>query len=179
MNFQIVCTGLTSKAMINKYQMTIQIVQPFIPSIREKNPQERLHVALISESGSLIDVHINGMKMIKLNWTLKVPDSKSYFGFTAKRKIYLIYGDNKKITLLKSNKFHRTIPNSKLPIADDVGSNFGDWNQYNKFGTKFNYFNNKLSIYGAHAAVGEFIWILGKKTDNYLMHGTSSSGIES
>ena len=69
--------------MINKYQMKIQIVQPFIPSIRENNPQERLHVALICESGSIIDVHINGMKMMKLNWTLKVPDSNSYFGFTA------------------------------------------------------------------------------------------------
>ena len=37
----------------------------------------------------------------------------------------------------------------------------------------------KLSIFGAHAAVGEFIWILGKKTDNYPMHGiigTSGSG---
>ena len=165
--------------MINKYQMKIQIVQPFIPSIRENNPQERLHVALICESGSIIDVHINGMKMMKLNWTLKVPDSNSYFGFTAKRKIYLIYGDSKQITLLKSNKFHRTIPNSKLPIADDVGSNFGDWNQFNNMGTKFNSFNNKLSVFGVHATVGEFIWILGIKTVNHLMHGSSSSGIES
>ena len=171
--------GLTSKAMIDKYQMKIQIVQPFIPSIKEKNPQKRLHVALISESGSIIDVHINGIKMIKLNWTLKVPDSNSYFGFTAKRKIYLIYGDDKKITLLKSNKFHRTIPNSKPPIADDAGSNFGDWNQFSNLGTKFNSFNNKLSIYGVHAAVGEFIWIIGIKTGNHIMHGTSSSGIES
>ena len=165
--------------MINKYKTTIQIVQPSIPSIREKNTQERLHVALISESGSIIDVHINGMKMMKLNWTLKVPDSNSYFGFTAKRKIYLIYGDSKQITLLKSNKFHRTIPNSKLPIADDAGSNFGDWNQFNNLGTKFNFFSNKLSIFGVHAAVGEFIWILGIKTGNHLMHGTSSTGIES
>ena len=165
--------------MINKYNTSIQIVQPSIPSIREKNTQERLHVALISESGSIIDVHINGIKMIKLNWTLKVPDSNSYFGFTAKRKVYLIYGDNKQITLLKSNKFHRTIPNSKLPIADDAGSNFGDWNQFNNLGTKFNFFSNKLSIFGVHAAVGEFIWILGIKTGNHLMHGTSSTGIES
>ena len=165
--------------MINKYKTSIQIVQPSIPSIREKNTQERLHVALISESGSIIDVHINGMKMMKLNWTLKVPDSNSYFGFTAKRKIYLIYGDSKQITLLKSNKFHRTIPNSKLPIADDVGSNFGDWNQFNNMGTKFNSFNNKLSVFGVHATVGEFIWILGIKTVNHLMHGSSSSGIES
>ena len=171
--------GLTSKAMIDKYQMKIQIVQPFIPSIKEKNPQKRLHVALISESGSIIDVTINGMKVMKLNWTLKVPDSNSYFGFTAKRKIYLIYGDDKKITLLKSNKFHRTIPNSKPPIADDAGSNFGDWNQFSNLGTKFNSFNNKLSIYGVHAAVGEFIWIIGIKTGNHIMHGTSSSGIES
>ena len=165
--------------MINKYNTSIQIVQPSIPSIREKNTQERLHVALISESGSIIDVHINGMKMIKLNWTLKVPDSNSYFGFTAKRKVYLIYGDNKQITLLKSNKFHRTISNSKLPIAEDAGSNFGDWNQFNNLGTKFNFFSNKLSIFGVHAAVGEFIWILGIKTGNHLMHGTSSTGIES
>ena len=165
--------------MINKYKTTIQIVQPSIPSIREKNTQERLHVALISESGSIIDVHINGMKMIKLNWTLKVPDSNSYFGFTAKRKVYLIYGDNKQITLLKSNKFHRTISNSKLPIAEDAGSNFGDWNQFNNLGTKFNFFSNKLSIFGVHAAVGEFSWILGIKTGNHLMHGTSSTGIES
>ena len=171
--------GLTSKAMIDKYQMKIQIVQPSIPSIKENNPQKRQHVALISESGSIIDVHINGMKMMKLNWTLKVPDSNSYFGFTAKRKIYLIYGDSKQITLLKSNKFHRTIPNSKLPIADDAGSNFGDWNQFNNMGTKFNSFNNKLSVFGVHATVGEFIWILGIKTGNHLMHGTSSSGIES
>ena len=165
--------------MINKYNTSIQIVQPSIPSIREKNTQERLHVALISESGSIIDVHINGIKMIKLNWTLKVPDSNSYFGFTAKRKVYLIYGDNKQITLLKSNKFHRTISNSKLPIAEDAGSNFGDWNQFNNLGTKFNFFSNKLSIFGVHAAVGEFIWILGIKTGNHLMHGTSSTGIES
>ena len=171
--------GLTSKAMIDKYQMKIQIVQPFIPSIREKNTQERLHVALISESGSIIDVHINGMKMMKLNWTLKVPDSKSYFGFASKRKIHLIYGDdNKHITLMKSNKFHRTVPNSKLPIADAKDPNIGDWNS---FSTKFNAncLEKKFAIYGVHAVVGEFVWILGIKTNLCQMHGTSSSGIES
>ena len=178
MNFEIVCTGLASKAMINKKSDVNSNCPTFDCFNQRKNPQERLHVALISGSGSIIDVHINGMKIMKLNWTFKVPDSKSYFGFSAKRKIYLIYGHEKQITLMKSNKFHRTIPNSKLPIADASNfdaSNFDDWSKSNRM----NNFDNKLSIYGVHAAFGEFVWILGKTTNSYSMYLASTSGIES
>ena len=51
--------------------------------------------------------------------------------------------------------------------------------QHNRISTKFSCLEKKFAIYGVHAAVGEFIWILGIKTNLCQMYGTSSSGIES
>ena len=70
------------------------VCQPLIPTKKELNPQSRIHVAIITKTGQILDFHIIGMKIIRLAWTLTVPKSRDYFGFSADRKIHIIYGDN-------------------------------------------------------------------------------------
>ena len=106
------------------------IMEPYIPKIRENYPHSRSHFALIMASGKILDFHVKGMKMMKLNWTMKVPDSAEYFAFSANRKIHIIYGHDRPITYLKSNTFHRTIQRSNPSIFDELSSEgIEDWSK--------------------------------------------------
>ena len=69
-------------------------------------------------------------------WQLKLPKTKKHFMFSNDRKIYVAYGDgNKKMTYIKSNKFHREIPKSKIL---------------------------KISGYHTvHVRIGDIVWFLG------------------
>ena len=69
-------------------------------------------------------------------WELKLPNTRKHFMFANERKIYVIYGGGtKKMTFIKSDKFHRTIPKSKIL---------------------------KISGYHTvHVRIGNYVWFIG------------------
>ena len=68
--------------------------------------------------------------------------TSKYFSFEYERQIFIVNGNGKsEATFLSSEKYHRTIPNSEVPI--------------------------KCGIYTIHVRIGNFIWFLGGGTGNF------------
>ena len=96
----------------NKDDFEPIIIYPKTNELVQNNPMRRQHLVLIDSDGKLFDFKFSVNNTFSPSWQMKVPPSTDYFGFINERKINIIYGHKTEITSIKSDKFHRKIPNS-------------------------------------------------------------------
>lgn len=125
---------LTLIAFILRFASSSTQLKPWDLNKHVMKPALSQHLAIIDRNGNVYDLKIE--QSFQPSWTMKLPKSHDYFAFTNDRKVYVAYGDvRKKMTYLKSNKFHRRVPKSQVPFQDRF-------------------------FRGAHVHIGNFIWLL-------------------
>ena len=122
---------------VDEFQSVMLYSKPYETKFIQSNPMKRQHLVLIDSDGQLFDFKFYGNKTFSPSWKMVVPKSDRYFGFTNERKIFIMYGHQTEMTYLKSNEFHRTIPNSQFPK-----------NMNKIFFTTLTHFNNHIWLIG-------------------------------